>query len=77
MSIVLHPWQLLVVAMAGIINREQAKVLEYLHVENEVLKEHLKGKGRLRFTDDQRRRLAAKAKALGGRALRALPRTRF
>jgi putative transposase len=69
----LQPWHLLVVAMAGIINREQAAVVEYLRVENEVLKEQLKGKGgRLRFTDDQRRRLAVKAKALGRKALRAL-----
>ncbi len=69
----LQPWHLLVVAVAGMMNREMAAVLEYMRVENEVLKEQLKRKGeRLRFTDDQRRRLAVKAKALGRKAVRAL-----
>jgi len=39
-----------------------------LHHENRVLREQLKGK-RIRFTDDQRRRLAAKGKALGRKVL--------
>jgi hypothetical protein len=38
--------------------------------EIRVLREQLKGR-RLRFTDDQRRRLAAKAKTLGRQVLRA------
>lgn len=37
--------------------------------ENRVLKEQVKGR-RLRLTDDQRRRLAAKGRRLGRRALR-------
>lgn len=37
---------------------------KYLKEENRVLREQL-GHRRLRFTDDQRRRLAAKARALG------------
>jgi putative transposase len=57
-----------VVALAGWLNRQQQDVVEYLLVENRVLREHLKGK-RLRFTDDQRRRLASKGKALGRRVL--------
>ena len=70
---ILQPWQVLVVAVASIINREQAAALKYLRAENAVLKEQLKGRGgRLRFTDDQRRRLAAKAKALSRKALRSL-----
>ena len=44
--------------MAGWINRQQLDVIEYLKEENRVLREHLKGK-RIRFTDEQRRRLAA------------------
>jgi hypothetical protein len=64
MSIVLQPWHLLVVVMAGLINREQSAVIAYLRVENAVLREQLKCRGgRPRFTDDQRRRLAVKAKA--------------
>ena len=54
----------LVVSLAGILNRQQDKVLEYLLAENKVLKEQLKASGgRLRFTDKQRRLLAAKARA--------------
>ncbi len=60
--------QCLVVAVAGWINQQQRDVIDYLQEENRVLREHL-GPRRLRFTDAQRRRLAAKAKALGRRAL--------
>jgi transposase InsO family protein len=73
MSMILQPWHILVVAMANLVHREQAAVIEYLREENQVLKEQLKKRGgRLRFTDDQRRRLAAKAKALGRKLLRSL-----
>jgi adenylate cyclase class IV len=51
------------VTFAGWVNRSQQDVIEYLKEENRVLREQL-GARRLRFTDDQRRRLAAKAKAL-------------
>jgi len=50
------------------VNRYQQDVIEYLIEENRVLKEQLGG-GRLRLNDDQRRRLAAKAKRLGRRML--------
>ena len=46
-------------------------VIDYLHEENPVLREQLRGK-RLRFNDDQRRRLAVRAKKLGWRMLRGL-----
>ena len=49
-------------------NRQQAQVIDYLVEENRVLKEQLKGR-RLRLTDAQRCRLAAKGKALGRRLL--------
>ena len=52
-------------------NRKQQQMIEYLTEENKVLKEHLKGK-RIRYTDKQRRRLAAKAKVLGRKILRQL-----
>jgi putative transposase len=69
----MHYYQLqfLLVAMAGWINRHQQDVIEYLKEENRVQREQLGGK-RPRFSDDQRRRLAAKAKALGRSALRSL-----
>jgi putative transposase len=61
-------FQLLVVALAGWVNRGQQDVIEYLQEENRVLREHFGGKG-LRFTDAQRRRLATKAKAIGRQTL--------
>ena len=64
-----HSWHFMVVALAGWINREQHQVLDYLQEESRVLREQLGGK-RPRFTDDQRRRLAAKAKKLGRGVLR-------
>jgi transposase InsO family protein len=71
MSQVLQPWQLLVAVLAGWINEHQQAAIDYLREENRVLKEQLGGK-RLRLTDDQRRRLAAKGKALGRRALKEI-----
>ena len=67
MTTVLHPWQILVAAMAGLITRQQDAAIEYLREENSVLNQQL-GRERLRLTDDQRRRLAALGKALGRRA---------
>jgi len=65
----LYPLQVLLVTLAGWVNRHQQHVIEYLVEENRVLKEQLKGR-RLRLTDDQRRRLAAKGRRLGRRVLR-------
>ena len=45
-------------------NEQHRAVNAYLKEENRVLRE-LQGKKRLRFSDDQRRRLAVKGKALG------------
>src|SRR3954464_2339398 len=47
------------------------QMIEYLREENGVLREQL-GDRRVRFNDDQRRRLAAKAKGLGRRRLAEL-----
>ena len=55
--------------LAGWINRHQQQVIEYLIEENRVLREQLKGR-RVRLTDDQRRRLAARGQRLGRRVLR-------
>ena len=63
------PLRFVLVALAGWINQQQRNVIDYLQEENRALREQL-GAGRLRFTDDQRRRLAAKAKILGRHALR-------
>ena len=72
-----NPWQVILIALAGWMNREQSVVIEYIKEENRVLRELL-GKKRLRLNDDQRRRLAAKSKAryerrfLGSRCVRLL-----
>ena len=63
----LHPrpvnqLQLLLLCLAGWINRNQQQVIEYLQEEVRVLKEQL-GK-RPRCNDEQRRRLAAKARKI-------------
>ena len=63
--------QFLVVAVAGWINQQPRDVIDSLQEENRVLREQL-GPGRLRFTDAQRRRLAAQATSLGRRGLRDL-----
>jgi len=49
-------------------NRHQQPTIEYLREENRVLREQL-GDRRLRFNDDQRRRLAARAIGLGRKLL--------
>ena len=68
MSLVLYPWQLLFMILAGLVNREQQYTIDYLRTENAVLKEKL-GKKRILLNDDQRRRLAVKAKILGRKVL--------
>jgi len=64
----IYPLQVLLMTFSGLVNRHQADVIAYLVEENRVLKEQMKGR-KLRLTDDQRRRLAAKAKLLGRQAL--------
>src|SRR5438067_2205938 len=64
----LDPFSFLVVSFAGWINQRQQQLVEYLVEENGVLREQI-GDRRMRFTDDQRRRLAAKAKKLGRKVL--------
>ena len=68
MTHVIQTFHLLVITLAGWINRQQQAVIEYLIEENRVLKEQLEGQ-RLRFTDEQRIRLAVKAKVLSRRLL--------
>ena len=59
----LQPLRFLLFVFAGLVNREQARVVDYLREENRVLKEQLRQS--LRLDDHQRRRLAAKGKPLG------------
>jgi putative transposase len=62
------PLQFLLVLFAGWVNRHQCYVIDYLEEENRILREQL-GPKRLLFSDQQRRRLAAKAKLIGRKGL--------
>src|SRR5262252_9281098 len=57
------PFSFLVVSFGGWMNQHQQHVIEYLMQENRVFREQF-GNRRMRFSDEQRRRLAAKAKKL-------------
>ena len=62
------PLRALLLTVVGWVSREQQRTIDYLIEENRVLKEQL-GSRRLRLSNDQRRRLAAKGKQLGRRLL--------
>ena len=62
------PLAFLVLLFAGWVNRQQQAVIEYLLEENRVLRA-AHGPRRLRLTDDQRRLLAVKGKAVRRRRL--------
>jgi putative transposase len=64
----LDPFRFLLMAVCGWMNQQQLEMIDYVREENRVLREQL-GQRRLRFNDDQRRRLAAKAKGLGSKLL--------
>src|SRR5262249_27868286 len=66
MRAILDPFSFVVISIAGWMNQHQQHVIEYLIEENRVLREQI-GNRRLRFSDNQRRRLAARAKKLGRR----------
>src|ERR1700730_2576810 len=68
MPTVLDPFRFVLIAVAGWMNQHQLQIIDYIHEENGVLREQLGGR-RVRFNNDQRRRLAAKAKGLGRRLL--------
>jgi hypothetical protein len=67
----LDPFRLLLISLAGYLNQQQQDLVDYLREENRVLRQQL-GSKRLCLNDDQRRRLAARAKKLGRRAPREL-----
>ena len=68
MTTSLDPFRFVLIALSGWMNHQQLELIHYLREENRVLREQLGGK-RLRFNDDQRRRLAARAKGLGRKLL--------
>lgn len=66
------PMTMLLMMLAGWINRQQQEAIEYLKAENAILKEELlkaTGKKRILLNDRQRRRLAILGKRLGRKLL--------
>ncbi len=71
MSFILHPWQLFFLILSGLVNRRQQEIIEFQNAQIRILMDRM-GRKRIILTDDQRRILAVKAKALGRRALMGL-----
>lgn len=69
MSFVLEPWQFLLIILAGWINRQQQALLDFQRLQIEALLKQL-GKKRILLSDDQRKLLAVKGKAIGRKALK-------
>ena len=61
MAQILDPFRFVLIALSGWMNGRQSLLIDYLREENRILREQLGGR-RLRFTDDQRRRLGTRAK---------------
>src|SRR6478735_516579 len=61
--------QMLLMVLTGWLERREREALAYLIEENRLLRRQVGGR-RLRLTDDDRRRLAARAYRLGRQALR-------
>ena len=68
---ILTPFSVVITCIAGWLNQHQQRAIGYLVEKNRVLREHI-GNRRIRFTDDQRRRIAARAKDVGRNASSAI-----
>ncbi|MGA3029036.1 MAG: hypothetical protein ABSF98_30220 [Bryobacteraceae bacterium] len=68
---VFDPFRFVLIAVAGWMNQRQLQMIDYLREENRALREQLGG-WRVLLNDDQRRRLAARAKGLGPKLLAEL-----
>jgi hypothetical protein len=68
MPTIFDPFRFVLMAVAGCMNHRQLQAIEYLCEENQVLREQLDERC-LRLSDDQRRRLAARARGLGRKLL--------
>ena len=60
--------QFVILMVTGWVTRRQQNAIDYLVEENRILREKL-GKGRIRLSDAQRRRLAIRGRALGRKEL--------
>ena len=68
----LQPWHLLLLILAGWINRRQQDAVEYLLAENQILREKL-GKKRILLNDSQRAGSPSKARFSAARCSTSLP----
>jgi hypothetical protein len=64
----LNPLSFVIASLAGWLSENQQRSIEYFVEENRILREQI-GDRKLRFTDNQRRRLAVRAKELSRSAL--------
>lgn len=64
----IRPRTMLLMMLAGWVNKHQQDVIEYLKTENMILREKLGGK-RILLNDDQRKKLAVLGKRLGRKVL--------
>ncbi len=64
MKFILQPWHVAFVLVSAWVNQRQQQIIEFQNAQIESLLKKL-GKKRVLLTDDQRRLLAAKGKALG------------
>lgn len=71
MNSVFRPWQLVLLILSGWVNRRQQEIIEFQNAQIRALMEKL-GRKRILLTDDQRRVLAVKGKALGRKTLTQL-----
>ena len=71
MNFVLRPWQLFFLILSGWLNRQQQEIIEFQNAQIQALIEKM-GRKRILLTDDQRRVLAVKGKALGRKTMMEL-----
>ena len=64
MSFLFQPLHVFVAVLIEYVRKQQEMVIEYLQLENQVLREKVAGK-RVLLNDDQRRLLAVKGKEIG------------
>jgi putative transposase len=71
MDFILRPWQLFFLILSGLVNRQQQQIIEFQDAQIRALMDR-RSRKRILLTDDQRRVLAAKGKAIGRKALMEL-----
>ena len=71
MDFILRPWQLFFLILSGWVNRQQQEIIEFQNAQIRALMDKM-GRKRILLSDDQRRVLAAKGKALGRKTLMEL-----